>query len=195
MEAFLKDINDVYARLGRCVIAVSEGIHDETGVPIVTSLSSEVEKDAHGNIQLSGTGALADLLTDAIKKNTSISRVRGDTFGYLQRSFLGCVSDVDQHEARAVGAKGVQFATSEDRDGSVTINRLTEGDETYRVEYRLDALEDIAGKTKVMSDDMITTCATDVTPAFMTYLKPLLGTEMPTAYRLEAPHVTRVLEE
>jgi len=189
MDTFLEDVKRVHADLGRCVIAVSEGIHDADGTPIVTKLASDVEKDAHGNVQLSGTGALADLLTDAIKTNTDISRVRGDTFGYLQRSFLGCVSDVDQREAREVGAKGVQFAASEARDGSVTINRV--GD--YAVEYRLDALEDIAGKTKVMSDDMIAASCTDVTPAFMDYLKPLLGSDMPAAHRLQAPKVPKIL--
>ncbi len=189
MDSFLEDIKRVNARFGRCVVAVSEGIHDADGTPIVTKLAKEIEKDAHGNIQLSGTGALADLLTDAIKKDTDISRVRGDTFGYLQRSFLGCVSDVDQREAREVGARGVQFAASEDRDGSVTINRV--GD--YAVEYRLDELDAIAGKTKIMSDDMIDPSGVDVTPVFMDYLKPLLGSNMPGAYRLEAPKVAKVL--
>ncbi len=189
MKAFLKDVQSVYDRLGRCVVAISEGIHDETGDAIVSKLSSTVEKDAHGNVQMSGTGALADLLTDQIKKNTTISRVRGDTFGYLQRSFLGCISDVDQHEAREVGIKGVQFAASEDRDGSVTINRV--GD--YQVEYRLDALEDIAGKTKVMSDDMINAAANGVTQIFLDYLTPLLGSDMPEAHRLKAPRVKKIL--
>ncbi len=49
--------------------------------------------------------------------------MRGDTFGYLQRSFLGCVSDVDQREAREVGEKAVQYALWGDRDGSVAIKR------------------------------------------------------------------------
>ena len=48
-----------------------------------------------------------------------IKRVRGDTFGYLQRSFFGCVSEVDQREAREVGEKAVQFAMGGDGDGSV----------------------------------------------------------------------------
>ena len=42
-----------------------------------TKLAKNVERDAHGNVQLSGTGALADLLTDHIKTNTNIKRVRG----------------------------------------------------------------------------------------------------------------------
>ena len=37
-----------------------------------------------------------------------IKRVRGDTLGYLQRSFIGCVSDVDQREAREVGEAGTE---------------------------------------------------------------------------------------
>ncbi|MCK5406668.1 MAG: 6-phosphofructokinase, partial [Candidatus Krumholzibacteria bacterium] len=67
MNNFVKDVKRVYNKLGRCVIAVSEGIHDKKGTPIVTKMAKSVEKDAHGNIQLSGTGALADVLCDEIK--------------------------------------------------------------------------------------------------------------------------------
>ena len=123
MDAFTNDVKAVHDKYGRCVIAVSEGIHDADGTPILTKLAADVEKDAHGNVQLSGTGALADLLTNAIKQNTDIKRVRGDTFGYLQRSFLGCVSEVDQREAREVGNRAVQFAATRARNGTVTINR------------------------------------------------------------------------
>ncbi len=62
-------------------------------------------------MQLSGTGALADLLCEEVKNKLGIKRVRGDTFGYLQRSFVGCVSETDQLEAREVGEKAVQYAT------------------------------------------------------------------------------------
>ena len=52
------------------------------------------EVDSHGNVQLSGSGALGDLLAGEIKAQDRISRVRADTFGYLQRSFPGVVSEV-----------------------------------------------------------------------------------------------------
>ena len=84
LESFLADVKAVYARHGRCVIAVSEGIHDAAGTAIVNLLAKDVERDAHGNVQLSGNGALADLLCDEIKAKLNIKRVRGDTFGYLQ---------------------------------------------------------------------------------------------------------------
>src|SRR5439155_1209191 len=123
IERFLADVKAAYDAHGRCVIAVSEGIHDAGGTAIAAKLAKEVEVDAHGNVQLSGTGALADLLCEEIKTKLKIKRVRGDTFGYLQRSFAGCVSDVDQREAREVGEKAVQFALSGERDGSVAIQR------------------------------------------------------------------------
>jgi 6-phosphofructokinase 1 len=193
MEAFLADVKAVHDRLGRCVIAVSEGIHDASGAAIATLLSGEVEKDAHGNVQLSGTGALADLLCAAIKDKLGIKRVRGDTFGYLQRSFLGCVSDVDQREAREVGEKAVQFAVNGDRDGSVAIRRAQGYDAAYSAEYVLTPLESVAGKTRVMEDALIADSGNDVTPAFSLYLRPLLGSDMPQAARLQAPKVAKIL--
>jgi 6-phosphofructokinase 1 len=189
IDKFLADVKKTYERYGRCVIAASEGIHDESGVPIITKLSTEVEKDAHGNVQLSGTGALADLLCEEIKNKLGIKRVRGDTFGYLQRSFMGCVSDVDQREAREVGEKAVQFAMWGDRDGSVAIRRTG----NYAVDYQLVALESVAGKTRVMEDELISACGTDVTDAFLSYLRPLLGSDMPVAHRLRGNRVPKLL--
>ena len=190
IERFLADVKATYARFGRCVIAVSEGIHDATGAAMITRLAGSVEKDAHGNVQLSGTGALADLLCEEIKSKLGIKRVRGDTFGYLQRSFLGCVSDVDQREAREVGEKAVQYAMWGKHSGSVAIKRT--GD--YAVDYELLPLQAVAGKTRTMEAEFLTPEGTDVTDAFRRYLRPLLGSDMPDAYRLRGAKVAKVLK-
>ncbi len=187
LEQFLADVKVTYARYGRCVVAVSEGIHDAAGTPILSLLSKELEHDAHGNVQLSGTGALADLLCEEIKAKLGIKRVRGDTFGYLQRSFHGCVSDVDQREAREVGEKAVQFALWGNSDGSVAIQRTG----SYAVDYKLLALDAVAGKTRVMEDEFITASGTDVTDAFRLYLRPLLGSGLPEAFRLRSAPVAK----
>jgi len=191
LERFLADVKATYARHGRCVIAVSEGIHDASGEPVATLLAKDIEKDDHGNVQLSGTGALADLLCDEIKARLGIKRVRGDTFGYLQRSFIGCVSDVDQREAREVGEKAVQFAMWGDQDGSVAIRRTG----VYSVDYELQALDAVAGKTRTMEDEFISESGTDVTDAFRLYLRPLLGSRMPDAFRLRGARVPKVLHK
>lgn len=188
-DAFLADVKRVYEQYGRCVIAVSEGIHDESGAPIVTKLAEQVERDAHGNVQLSGTGALADLLCEEIKTKLKIKRVRGDTFGYLQRSFLGCVSDVDQREAREVGEKAVQFAVDGQPNGTIAIKRVG----SYAVDYQLAPLESVAAKTRVMEPELLSADSADVTPAFIDYLRPLVGSDFPQAHRLRAPSVAKVL--
>ncbi|MFJ2988682.1 6-phosphofructokinase [Collimonas sp. NPDC087041] len=187
-EQFLADVKAVYDRLGRCVVAVSEGIHDASGAAIASLLTSTVERDAHGNVQLSGTGALADLLCEEIKSKLKIKRVRGDTFGYLQRSFMGCVSDVDQREAREVGEKAVQYAMRAGRDGSVAIQRI--GD--YATDYALLELDTVAGKTRVMEDAFISASGTDITDAFRQYLRPLLGSGMPDWFRLRENPVAKL---
>lgn len=191
MEQFISDVKKVYEQYGVCVVAVSEGIKDASGTPIILSLLKNIEKDAHGNITMSGTGALGDLLTDAVKKGLGISRVRSDTFGYIQRCFPGCVSDVDQREAREVGEKAVQFALSLSCNGSVTIHRV--GD--YAVEYKLTPLAEVAGKTKYMPDDFINAAGNHVTDAFKHYLRPLLGANLPPVARLRGSKIPKILNK
>ncbi len=187
LDKFLAEVREVYDRLGRCVVAVSEGIQDESGVPILSRLM-ETGTDAHGNIQLSGTGALGEALVNQVREKLNIQRVRSDTLGYLQRSFMGCVSDVDQREAREVGEKSAQFAIWHDTDGSITINRTG----YYSVDYQIRPLEDIAAKTKLMPDAFINAQGNNVTDAFKYYLQPLLGTGMPEASHLRAPMADKI---
>jgi ATP-dependent phosphofructokinase / diphosphate-dependent phosphofructokinase len=189
IDRFLADVKAVHERYGRCVIAVSEGIHDAQGQPILARLAKDLERDAHGNVQLSGSGALADLLCEEIKARLGIKRVRGDTFGYLQRSFVGCVSDVDAREAREVGEKAVQFAMWGTVNGSVSIQRTG----FYSADYALLPLEAVAGKTRTMDEAFISASGTDVTDAFRLYLRPLLGSGMPDAFRLRPAPVVKVL--
>ncbi len=189
IERFVADVKAMFDRHGRCVIAVSEGIHDASGQPILARLAKDLERDAHGNLQLSGSGALADLLCEEIKRRLGIKRVRGDTFGYLQRSFVGCVSDVDQREAREVGEKAVQFAMWGHSNGSVAIKRTG----FYSVDFELLPLEAVAGKTRTMEDHFISAEGTDVTDAFRMYLRPLLGSGMGDAFRLRPSPVPKIL--
>lgn len=188
LDTFLGDVDQVYSRFGRCIIAVSEGISDADGNAIVTKLK-DMGADAHGNVQLSGTGALGDLLMDHVKDNLKIARVRADTFGYLQRSFAGCVSDRDAREAREVGEKAVQYAMWDDIDGSVVIRRPVLD---YGVDYELVPLENVAGKTKHMPDEFINEAGNNVTQAFHTYARPLIGSGFTSHYRLRAPKVDSV---
>jgi 6-phosphofructokinase 1 len=189
-EQFLKDVDGVMQQHNRCVIAVSEGICDKDGNPVISSLTGSNEKDSHGNVQLSGTGALGDALSGLIKNKLKVKRVRSDTFGYLQRSFLGVVSTVDAHEAREVGEKAVQFSAWNNVDGSVAIRRT--GD--YSVEYFLTPLETVAKESKAMPKEFINKEGNDVTNEFKDYARPLVG-EMQICDRISAPAVRKILNK
>ncbi len=188
-QRFLGDVDRVYKKHGRCIIAASEGIVDAKKTPIVTTLMPTMEKDAHGNVQLSGTGALGDLLAVEIRNKLEIKRVRADTFGYLQRSFLGVVSDVDQREAREVGQRAVQYALLGAAEGSVALKRVGE----YAVSYELVPLERIAAKTRHLPDEFLNAEGNGVTEAFARYGRPLLGSDVPVPARLRAPKVQKLL--
>ena len=185
-EKFIADVRAKYNEFGRCIVAASEGIVGPSGKAIASEFSKE--KDAHGNTQLSGTGALGDLLSAWVKEGTDIKRVRADTLGYLQRSFLGCVSQVDQYEAREVGEKAAQYALWHNRDGSVCIRRI--GD--YAVEYFLADLKDVARESVEMPDTFINAEGNGVTEAFKNYVRPLVG-DLPVMKRITAPRVEKIL--
>ena len=188
IDKFLVDVKDVYDRYGRCMVAISEGIKGENGEPIIANYLKG-SADAHGNQQLSGTGMLGDLLSEQIKAKLGIQRVRSDTLGYLQRSFFGCVSNIDQLEAREVGEKAAQFAIWHNIDGSITINRTG----FYSVDYKMTDLNNVAANTRLMPDEFINKEGNNVTEAFKYYLQPLLGENMPQASMLRAPRAKKIL--
>ncbi len=202
-DAFLQDVKAANDRHGRCVIAVSEGIHDGSGKPFVTH-ARLAEYDPHGNVSLSGTGALADMLAGLVKDNLGLSRVRADTFGYLQRSFAGCVSETDRQEARRAGEEALRLALSDDKGSttgkgghaSLTLQRTGTGAADYGIRFEPVALSEIAAKTRIMPDDFIAASGTDVSPAFLDYVKPLVGGDLPAVSRLNSDNrVKRILAE
>lgn len=184
---FAADVQAVYKKLGRCVVAVSEGICDANGTAIAAKLSKEV--DSHGNVQLSGSGALGDLLSGIIKDKTGISRVRADTFGYLQRSFPDTASSVDSAEAREVGKLAVKHAVAgKKQSGSVTIGRKS--GKKYAPAYGLVELRQVSKETRHMPDHFINKAGNDVTSAFLAYAKPLAG-KLPQIGRFKAVRVKK----
>ncbi len=179
IDAFVAQVEGVFARLGRCQIAVSEGIQDSDGQSIGAKLIAG-EVDAHGNVQLSGSGALGDQLADLLKSKLKPvggkpPRVRADTLGYAQRSFPDA-SPVDQREAREAGRFAATLAMGGHADGSVAIVRLS--DAPYGSEMKRVELSDVAAKTRHLPDAHIAGFG-GVAPAFVEWLRPLVG-EMPT---------------
>ena len=186
MDKLIADINAVYTKYNRCVVAVSEGICDTDHVVWTKKIVNTDEKDAHGNVQLSGTGALADFLAAQVKNALKIKRVRADTFGYLQRSFPGLQSTVDFKEARLCGIQAVKSSLKQ-QSGSVAIKRLQSA--KYTVELFVTPLSTVAEKTKSMPDEFINSEGNGVTDAFVKYALPLTGGVPKTEYLGNYPRV------
>ncbi|MCY2928948.1 MAG: 6-phosphofructokinase [Planctomycetota bacterium] len=188
VDKFVEDVARIYDRFGRCQIAVSEGVQDETHTPVVVALAERlghrVERDSHGNPQLSGTGALGDFLGDYLKQKLGEGkksfRVRADTLGYPQRSFAGYASSVDQAEARLAGRTAAEYALEGTLDGSVAFKRAAG---RYRVTCFRAELKDVARKTKDLPRNFINRPGNGVTDAFYKYALPLVG-ELPVIGKL-----------
>jgi 6-phosphofructokinase len=187
VERFCADVGGCLSRWGRCLVAVSEGIAHADGSPIINT----GERDAHGNIQLSGSGAVGDFLAGEIREKLGVKRVRADTFGYLQRSFPTVISPVDAREAREAGAFAVRAMTGKAGDagvpegiisGSVSFRRLS-GRASYACEMFLTELENVARQTRSLPAEFLAGSGSDVTPAFFEYALPLIG-ELPRFGRL-----------
>jgi 6-phosphofructokinase 1 len=189
IQKFIQDVHEVLDRFGRCQAAVSEGIRDDEGVlwtkKIVEEMSKRdnnraVETDSFGNIQLSGTGVLADFLAGVAKielaKVRKEPRVRADTYGYLQRSYPAW-SEVDAWEARLCGQMAVSYSLDTDRDGSVALVRLP--GTTYACGTHLVPLEAVSPstepKTKKLPDEYISPDGNYISDQFLVYAGPLVG--------------------
>ena len=187
VEQFVRDVRKVYEKHGRCLVCVSEGIRDAggklwaeiAGGQLAEGLKDDAKNllgkpkmDAFGHPQLSGTGILADFLTGRIKEGLDVSRVRGDTYGYLQRSFPGFASAVDQKEAREVGRAAVRYACK-GRSGSVAIKRKP--GKTYKSYLELVDLKLVAGKNQEVCGKYICPGGNDICPSFRDYCLPLVG--------------------
>ncbi len=172
LDKMIDDIGVVYSKYGRALVSVSEGVKSDDGRLMIESQIKE--KDSHGNVQLSGSGALGDMLSEAIKTKLGKKlRVRADTLGYGQRHFPTIISMNDKYEAREVGKWAVKYAMKGDIDGSVTINRLESSE--YKIEFGLTKLKNVAKHTKHLPENFINKEGNNVTEDFINYAKPIIG--------------------
>lgn len=179
-EKLLGDVDRIFRKKNRCLIAVSEGVMHTDGRLWFEHFAGDPEHDPHGNLQLS-SGALGDMLGDLLRKRLTPAggkppRVRADTFGYIQRSFPGLVSETDAREARLVGQMAVRYSAEPGANGSVAMRRKPGND--YQIEIFLTPLSTVARDTKKMEPDFIEG-GNNITRAFLNYAQPLVG-KLPT---------------
>jgi 6-phosphofructokinase len=167
-ERFIDDAKRTMDRHKRCIVAVSEGVSTADGRALVESLipPDKIERDAHGNLQLSGTD-LASAFGRMVAEGLPGKRIRVDTFGFLPRGNIATISPVDQQEAFEAGA----FAVRAISGGSASVALRFDGERTVMKSVPLD---NVAGKTRLMPADFLHPSENRLSEAGIVYLRRLL---------------------
>lgn len=168
IDRFLTDVEDVYARIGYCVIVIAETIRDENGDRI-GKRTRGITRDSFGHPYLDSAAAR---LAELVESRLGI-RSRYDKPGSLQRMSMGYGSAVDQREAFAVGRQAVRYALKGYSDIMVTLERRSK--RPYRFGMGMVDARKIAGIEKYLPGSFINRKGNFITKAFLEYARPLIG--------------------
>ena len=188
MDKFLSDVKAVYDKTGKCMVAVSEGIHFADGRFVSEAETSAT--DGFGHAQL---GGLAVKLADIIKKQTG-AKVRGIELSLLQRCGSHLASKTDVEEAWRAGSAAVEAAVSGVTDKMVAFQCAREGG--YKCETILEPLDIVANFEKKVPREWINEAGNGVNQAFIDYVLPLIQGESDTPKENGLPrfaHLKKVL--
>ena len=167
MDRFLSDVKAVYDKTGKCMVAVSEGIHYADGTFVSEAKTSAT--DGFGHAQL---GGLASHLASAVKEAFGV-KVRGIELSLLQRCGAHLDSETDAEEALLAGSAAVQAAVDGFTDKMVAF-RCTRGEEGYRCETVLEPLDIVANFEKKVPREWINEAGNGVNQQFIDYVLPLI---------------------
>ena len=169
MDRFLADVKDIYDRTGKCMVAVSEGIHYADGTFVSEAKTSAT--DGFGHAQL---GGLAVMLADIVKQRTG-AKVRGIELSLLQRCGAHLASQTDISEAYLAGQTAVEAAVDGTTDKMVAFQCSREGG--YICTPKLIGLTEVANVEKKVPREWINAAGNGVEQPFIDYALPLIQGE------------------
>ena len=167
MDRFIADIKAVYDKTGKCMVAVSEGIHYADGTFVSEAKTSAT--DGFGHAQL---GGLAVSLAETVKQRLGVNKVRGIELSLLQRCAAHCASKTDIDEAYLAGRAAVDAAVSGVTDKMVAFKCSRDGG--YHCEIALEPLDVVANFEKKVPREWINETGNGVNQAFIDYTLPLI---------------------
>lgn len=188
MNTFLADVKKIYNENGKCIVAVSEGIHDKDG-KFISEYGSDMasQKDAFGHAQL---GGLAATLADIIRKETG-AKVRGIELSLSQRCAAHLASKTDINEAVLAGKVAVESAVDGITDKMVAFERAYENG-NYVCKTKLLGLNDIANAEKKVPREWINAAGNGIESAFVDYALPLIQGETDLPKENSLPRFARL---
>ena len=184
MDQFVNDVTAIYNKTGKCMVAVSEGIHYADGRFVSEAETSAT--DGFGHAQL---GGLAVKLADIIKQKTG-AKVRGIELSLLQRCASHCASKTDVEEAWQAGAAAVEAAVSGITDKMVAFKCTREGG--YKCETALEPLDIVANFEKKVPREWINEAGNGIEQPFIDYVLPLIQGEANAPKENSLPRFARL---
>ena len=169
LNKFVEDVKAVYARSGKCIAAVSEGIHDSTGKLIAEYGAENAPVDAFGHKQL---GGLASYLAARCKEATG-AKVRGIELSLLQRCAAHVASKTDIEESFSAGKAAVENAVNGVTDKMVGFERTMENGQ-YKCNIKLFELSDVANTEKKVPLEWINETGDGLKQEYIDYALPLI---------------------
>ena len=173
---FLEHIEDAYRKYGFAVAVIAENTRGAAG--ILGGQSEPWFVDDFGHEYFDGPARyLAGLVSQRLKV-----RARYEKPGTIQRSFIPSVSQVDAREAELVGRAAVSHAVNGHSDEIVTLIR--EPGREYTCNTGLAPLDQVAGQVQSMPPEYLDSANDFVTPEFIDYALPLVGSRLPRFSRV-----------
>jgi 6-phosphofructokinase len=170
MDAFMASVKKIYDERKKCIVAVSEGIHDKDGTFITEYANKNATRDSFGHAQL---GGLAAYLANEVKKATG-AKVRGIELSLLQRCAAHCASKADVEESFMAGKAAVDHAVAGATDKMVGFERDTDENGQYVCRIKLFDLADVANTEKKLPREWINETGDGINQAFIDYALPLI---------------------
>ena len=179
VDKFVDKVSEVMKTKNATIIAISEGIKDETGRYIGERKDLGTGVDGFSHAALGGAGRIVEQLL--ISKLPEKIKTRTIEFSTLQRCFSATASKVDVDEAFQAGFMAVEFA----KEGMTAImpgfKRLSSN--PYKMEIVPFDVKDVANYEKEIPKDMLSPDGFGVTEKFIEYAKPLIEGENPIIYK------------
>jgi ATP-dependent phosphofructokinase / diphosphate-dependent phosphofructokinase len=173
-EKFLYDIRKVYARKGRCLAVVAEGVKNDNG-KYLFEYGMEDVKNPDLNM-----GGIVPYLTSLLRKHFDC-KIRGIDLGLMQRCAMHTASALDISEAIRFGERAVQEAILGTSGKMVSLMRISSN--PYTVRETLADIAEAAVGGHPMPRAYINDDGNFIKAGFMDYLEPLIG-EMPSYAKL-----------
>ncbi len=167
-ERFLRDVKQVYDRLGWVVAVVSEGLCDENGESLGAAAGSAAVDGFGHKLPGDVAPALAHLVTRELGL-----RARSEKPGLLARASSHHASEVDRAAAEGVGRFAARQVFAGQSGFMAAIRR--ESNRPWRIGFCQVALEKTANVERKLPAEYVVAGQNDIAESFRKYAEPLIG--------------------